>query len=305
LAPLKAPEGKSKSSKKLHSTDLASGSTLRALDQLLKEVALIHMACGGREALKEQAHLDDFQSKKAEFHELLATIKDDIKIYNDLEERTGKTAQTVQLKHNMAQKLEQAKTAEGEMRTALEKDRSKFQKKKKDALDEDQLKDREEVTRLLHEDLKYTEALFKRERQLDSGGFNIARNARERRRQQREQGNMEPEPIPLSAAQQQFVQESLRRDVELDEKLDIILENVRIVRQIAGDIEEEFVKQDFMLKELEHQFDDVDNKIRSGNAKMQSILAATGGAMRWIPILILCVILVALVGYVYAQLRAF
>merc|ERR1740129_1807969 len=83
------------------------------------------------------------------------------------------------------------------------------------------------------------------------GGFQLAQAAREKRKKKREQGLMGNEPQPLTAKQQQFIQESIQRDQVLDEKLDIIKQGVMQLNAIGKDINEELDKQAVKLDEVE------------------------------------------------------
>jgi len=269
------------------------------VDQLIKEVTIIEFACQGKGALKSNEAKDDFQARKAELHKLLSGVKDDIKVFHDLEDRQGgKSARSVELKYGIERKIKEAHELQTQLEDAYQKDQSRFDRNKKDALDEEEIKDRKEIFELLQQDLKYTECQFKPE-EPQSGGFALAREGKSRRQRKREEGSAADEPIPLTEKQQVFIQESIQRDAQLDEKLDVILEGVKQLGQIAFDIQEEFQKQDVMLSEIEQKMDDVQAKLESRNEQVKKLLDATGGAQRWCPVLILCVILVALVGYVY------
>jgi len=155
---------------------------------------------------------------------------------------------------------------------------------------------------LFKQDLNYTENEFK-PKKTRGGGFQIAQNARARRQKQREEGTMSEEVVALTAQQQAFIQESVERDQLLDQKLDVILQGVKQLGMIAYDINEELVKQDVMLDEIEQKMDKLQDKLETRNEQMKKLLEASGGAQRWCPILILFVIFIALCGYIYNSLR--
>ena len=151
----------------------------------------------------------------------------------DLQERTGRSPEEIKLKHQIDRGINECK----ELHNKLEESYEKQKKKKK--LKEDELESRHKLMELLKQDIEYTEFEFKPQQQQPSKGFQLAKQARERRRKQREKGtavDKSEEAQPLSAAQQQFIQESLERDKIMDEKLDQIKLGVRQLGEIAEDI---------------------------------------------------------------------
>eukprot|EP00483_Globobulimina_turgida_P007132 UN07146 len=110
---------------------------------------------------------------------------------------------------------------------------------------------------------------------------------------------MSSEPAPLTAKQQTFIQQSIEQDQVIDEKLDLIKQGVMQLNAIGTDINEELDKQQVMLEEVEEKIDHVTEKLESRNEQIKKLLDSSGGATRWCPVLILCVILMACVGYIY------
>jgi len=49
----------------------------------------------------------------------------------------------------------------------------------------------------------------------------------------------------------------------------------------------------------EQKMDGITEKLESRNEQIKKLLDASGGATRWCPVLILCVILMACIGYIY------
>jgi len=169
-------------------------------------------------------------------------------------------------------------------------------------LTQPELDERKELLGLFKQDMEYTETVFKPKKSR-GGGFQIAQNARARRQKQRDEGTLSQDVVPLSEQQQAFIQESIERDQLLDQKLDVILQGVKQLGQIAYDVNEELVKQEVMLDEIEQKMDKLQDKLESRNAQMKKILEASGGAQRWCPILILAVIFLALLGYIYTAVK--
>jgi len=116
---------------------------------------------------------------------------------------------------------------------------------------------------------------------------------------QREQGIISREEIPLTAQQQQFIEESIERDQMLDQKLNVILRGVKQLGMIAYDVNEEVEKQNVMLDEMGHKIDKLHGTLETRNGQLVKILRASGGAQRWIPVVILFVILLAMCGIIY------
>ena len=85
----------------------------------------------------------------------------------------------------------------------------------------------------------------------------------------------------------------------MDEKLDIIKQGVQQLNAIGTDINEELEKQSVMLEEVEQKMDRVTEKLENRNEQIKKLLEASGGATRWCPVLILCVILLACIGYIW------
>ena len=166
----------------------------------------------------------------------------------------------------------------------------------------EELSQRQELVALLKQDLEYTMSEHKPSTQQVSRGFQIAQQAREKRRKNREQGLVSNESAPLTAEQQAFIQESIERDKELDEKLDVIKQGVMQLGEIAGNINEELDRQADMLNEVDEKMEKVTEKLEQRNKQMKKILQASGGAQRWCPLIILFIILIALVGYIYQLL---
>jgi len=268
----------------------------------LKEVEIVEENCGTSKPKKDGAKLDDFQHSKAELNILMKSIKDDVQTRKGLEERTGESKEAIEMKYQIESEFKKASDLHDRMKQAYENDFKKFEKQKTGALTQPELDERKEVLSLFKQDLDYTEGEFK-PKKTKGGGFQIAQNARQRRQKGREEGTISGDPIPLTEKQQAFIQESVERDQLLDEKLDVILQGVKQLGMIAYDINEELVKQDVMLDEIENKMDKLQDKLETRNEQMKKLLDASGGAQRWCPILILFVIFLALCGYIYNSVQ--
>lgn len=278
------------------------GSTLRQVNTLIREIRIVEDYCGVKrdDAEGKDGKLDKFQRNKLDFADLMKTVKDDIAVRNNMEEKLGNNSETIKMKQRILKSFEEAKKKHGEMVKAYEEDERKFNKNKKDALEQDALEERKEMLDLLKKDLEYTEHQFKPKGEKTGGQFNLARQAREKRRKMRETGELQDdEPRPLSQKEQEFMQMSIQKDKELEKTLDEVLKVVKQVREVAEDINEELEKQDQMMDEIDNKMDKLQEKLESRNKQMKKLLEASGGAQRWCPIIILLIILMALLGYIY------
>lgn len=282
-------------------------SQLRSINQLIKEIEIIEMECTGNKGRNNAANskLDEFQICKLELAEKLATIKQDIKTRKGIEERLGTNAQSIKLKSKIAKNLEEAKKSQRKMEAAYKENERDLDNGQTE-LKSDEIASRQELVQLMKQDLEYTENEFSPKSGIGSGpggggggGFQLAAAAREKRKKRRDQGLISSEPQPLTQKQQAFIQESIERDKILDEKLDVIKQGVMQLNAIGQDINEELDKQAVMLDEVEQKMDAVTEKLENRNEQIKKLLESTGGATRWCPVLILCVILMACVGYIY------
>eukprot|EP00484_Ammonia_sp_Unknown_P001470 CAMPEP_0197020874 /NCGR_PEP_ID=MMETSP1384-20130603/1734_1 /TAXON_ID=29189 /ORGANISM="Ammonia sp." /LENGTH=288 /DNA_ID=CAMNT_0042448587 /DNA_START=34 /DNA_END=900 /DNA_ORIENTATION=+ len=274
--------------------------TLRNINAMIKEIEIIEEACVGPQARnKKNSKLDDFQQAKLELAEVLANIKQDVKTRKGIEERVGTNAESIKLKNKIKSNMEEAKRLQRKMEGAYKENERELDNGQTE-LKSEEVKSRQELVSLMKQDLEYTENEFEpKASTAGGGGFQLAQQAREKRKKKREQGLISSEPTPLTAKQQAFIQESIDRDKVLDEKLDVILVGVKQLNQIGQDINEELDKQAVMLEEVEQKMDKVTEKLENRNEQIKKLLESSGGAARWCPILILLVILLACIGYIY------
>eukprot|EP01083_Nonionella_stella_P053889 142397_1 len=273
---------------------------IRTLSQLIKEVEIIEEACVGRNTRSaEESKLDEFQLAKLELNDKLALLKQDIKTRRGIEERIGSNAESIKLKAKIKKTMDEAGRAQRKMEAAYREDERDLENGQTE-LGSDDIKQRQEIMSLMKQDFEYQQNEFQPNRGGGGGGgFQLAQQAREKRKKKRDQGLMSSEPQPLTQKQQAFIQESIQRDQVLDEKLDIIKQGVMQLNAIGTDINEELDKQKVMLEEVEEKMDHVTEKLENRNEQIKKLLEASGGATRWCPVLILCVILMACVGYIY------
>merc|ERR1719499_2871108 len=189
-----------------------------------------------------------------------------------MEERMGTTSEVVKLKIQIKSRADKCKQLHRQLEGAWQQNERDLeregQKEGGSKMNAEELQSRKELMDLMKQDLEYTENEFEPKKATSGGGgFKVAQAARERRRKKREQGLVSDEPVPLTAKQQQFIQESIQRDKVLDEKLDIIKQGVQQLNAIGQDINEELDKQAVMLDEVEQKMDKVNDKLESRNVQ--------------------------------------
>eukprot|EP00486_Rosalina_sp_Unknown_P004256 CAMPEP_0201571828 /NCGR_PEP_ID=MMETSP0190_2-20130828/14788_1 /ASSEMBLY_ACC=CAM_ASM_000263 /TAXON_ID=37353 /ORGANISM="Rosalina sp." /LENGTH=201 /DNA_ID=CAMNT_0047996917 /DNA_START=340 /DNA_END=945 /DNA_ORIENTATION=+ len=173
----------------------------------------------------------------------------------------------------------------------------------------EELQSRQELLALMKQDLQYTHSSFdpsQSEQKSASDGFNLGRQAWKRRKEKRRNNvgvdgleSLNENPQPLSMKQQQFLQESIDRDAVFYEKLEQIHANVKVLGVMGGDMINEMEMQNVMLDEMDEKMNGLTEKLVSRNDQIKDILNSSGGAVRWCPIMILCVILLACIGYIW------
>jgi len=275
---------------------------LRQINALMKEIEIIEIECNGKKGRSnENGALDTFQIAKLDLNEKIGHLKQDIKTRKGIEERLGTNADSIKLKNKIKTDLADSTALQAKMEDAYTENMRDFQNGQSE-LTSDQLSQRKELLELMKQDLEYTQNEFSpnaNKGSVGGGGFQLAQQAREKRKKKRDQGLMAAEPQPLTAKQQAFIQESIERDQVLDEKLDIIKQGVMQLNAIGSDINQELDKQAVMLEEVEQKMDAVTDKLENRNEQIKKLLETSGGATRWCPVLILCVILMACIGYIY------
>lgn len=273
---------------------------LRTINALMKEIEIIEVACNGKKGRSNaNGALDEFQIAKLDLNEKISHLKQDVKTRAGIEERLGTNSESIKLKTKIKSDLADAQVLQRKMEDAYNENMRDFENGTSE-LTSEQLNQRKELLELMKQDLEYTSNEFSPKKEsVGGGGFQLAQQAREKRRKRKEQGLGSAEPQPLTAKQQAFIQESIERDQVLDEKLEIIKQGVMQLNAIGSDINQELDKQAVMLEEVEQKMDAVTDKLENRNEQIKKLLETSGGATRWCPVLILCVILMACIGYIY------
>lgn len=297
---------------------------LRHLTSLLAEIDLIEVSCAGVKGRSdEDSELDDFQRYKLDLNQRLFTLKQDLATKRGIEERVGTNAESIKLKTKIAKGLDAAKRTQIQMEAAYRENQRDLDAGCLDeALSAEQVRSRQELVQLMAQDLLFVQSEFRPKAEevgahgIASMAFNLAHRGKERRRLQRaasssqsrsslaspsarERALVASAPQPLTAKQQAFIQESIERDLALDAKLSAIKKGVQTLGAIAGDINNELDVQKVMLDEVDSKMVHVTDKLETRNHEIKALLESTGGAGRWCPALVLCIILMACVGYIY------
>ena len=290
---------------------------LRAVDTLIKEVEVIEVACVGsqRNQSREESKLDEFQKYKMDLNAVLTKIKRNIKTKQTIEDRIGTNTESIKLKKEISNQFEEAKRLQTKMESVYNDQRREFDNNIDTEISGEELESRQELMELMKQDLEYTYSSFNpSESTLITGsrvgraghGFNLAERAyNKRRKNKRNKGVVigdlikENEAQPLSMKQQQFIQESIERDAVLYEKLNEIHAGVKLLGVMGNDMIEEIEMQTVMLDEMDEKMGDLTERLETKNDEIKKLLDNNGGAVRWCPVLILCVILLACIGYIW------
>jgi len=298
----------------------ANRANLRALTSLLAEIDVIEEACAGVKGRSdEDSELDDFQRYKLELNRKLSTLKQDLLTKRGIENRVGTNAESIKLKSKIAKALDAAKRTQIQMEAAY-RDTERDLDRGLCELSVEEVRSRQELVQLMAQDLLFVQNEFRPSECAEEVGahgiasmaFNLAHRGQEKRRMQRAASNsassmtsprdralVASAPQPLTAKQQAFIKESIERDLALDAKLSAIKKGVMTLGAIANDINNELDVQQVMLDEVDSKMVNVTDKLETRNHEMKQLLEATGGAGRWCPALVLCIILMACVGYIY------
>ena len=181
---------------------------LRTINALMKEIEIIEMECNGKKGRSnEHGTLDLFQIAKLDLNEKISHLKQDIKTRAGIEERLGTNAESIKLKNKIKTELADAEHIQHIMEEAYNENMRDYDNGQSE-LTSEQLNQRKELLELMKQDLEYTQNEFSpsKKNSLGGGGFQLAQQAREKRKKKRSQGLMSSEPQPLTAKQQAFIQ---------------------------------------------------------------------------------------------------
>ena len=99
---------------------MAASAQLRYIKELIREIEIIEVECGGEGSKKVDSTLDHFQRTKLELNEIMKTLKQDIKTQKGIEERVGTNSESIKLKHQITKNLSDAKRLASELEDAYE-----------------------------------------------------------------------------------------------------------------------------------------------------------------------------------------
>jgi len=103
---------------------------------------------------------------------------------------------------------------------------------------------------------------------------------------------------PQSEQVQQFYDQVAVNMQEQDQMLDQISAAMDDLAEMGNDINKSLKFQNDMAPELANKIDAVNLKIESANGRLQDIFEQSGGMMRWCPMCVCGILLLALVGYI-------
>ena len=92
-----------------------------------------------------------------------------------------------------------------------------------------------------------------------------------------------------------------RKNHAIDEQLEVVAEGVSELKSIALNMRDEVRVQSAMVDEITNKVDSANTHLNSINKKMKQTLAQTRSADRFILDFILCVVLLAIIGYIISM----
>ncbi|ETO07255.1 hypothetical protein RFI_30137, partial [Reticulomyxa filosa] len=142
-----------------------------------------------------------------------------------------------------------------------------------DALKQPDLDERKQLLELFKQDLEYTESEFKPKKRHERRHI---QHIQEQRYNNKKiiyiYIHKEGRVVPLTETQQAFIQESLLRDQELDKKLDQIGSGLKVIQEMAREINDELGKQEFMITEIGGKMETLQSKIQTRNEQIKKLL---------------------------------
>lgn len=264
---------------------------------------------------------DTFEAIFQEVNQLILVIKCDSdrlmeikKSLSKLKNKQDRDQTTIQLQSQISSNSRQASEMILSLSKIAEKDEKKLIKKGKSVKKEDEKKqeDHLEIIQVLKKSLKLVNDLiapesdelitFRRSRQTKQiERDQVIRNRRKSAsRRERRDLNIEmveeEEPTENVKAWMSVVDDNMKQQ---DEMLAKISDGLDDLKRLAEDMNSEFNKQDYMIKELDGKMDDNIENFRTANRQLKTLLEKSGGCSRWGTILVLCIVLLALIGAIF------
>jgi len=270
----------------------------------------------------ELKNMDDFQRKRHQLSVLLDKLRTDIDRLNDIRKSkpdADRDPMCIRMQSDNNKAIKDATQLFSECMEIMKKD-----EKKKKKIDEQDLRDRHKLLELESERLKQLAMENSRVRpNISSEEENIQKRRdirrkkekedREARRARREQGDGKKKKGdqfdindddfkvvgPQSDQELQFEDQVANNMKQQDELLDAIIQGIDSLKVIAEEANKQLAVQDIMIHQVDQKIDQTIQQFQTVNKRMKNLLDDSGGLSRWCPILICCVILLALIGYMF------
>lgn len=104
-------------------------------------------------------------------------------------------------------------------------------------------------------------------------------------------------PVEPDAQEQAFLDKSAQWEEQLNVELEEIVQQLKLLQVIAGDVQIELDEQQAIMEELDDRMETVDKVIGVEIARLQELLDKSGGMSKWCPRIIAGVIALAILGY--------
>lgn len=305
---------------------------VRKLKKQLEELRLLSKDLGNKEDLeagddmKEMKNFDEFQQKKHSLNTLLGECRQDVSRLTEIRKNPGAVSarDRIELNQDNDKKLKQAVAGLRGLQKVLENDQRRFDKKKRNALSEKELQNRNAAVLMIAKEIedlvkKNSRSAGKVPGARTGGGEssvvqsarqkrNAERNARKQNRRKargrrNKKNDIDDEDFQQMTQQEQvFADEKDQEFAEQDEILTEISKGLTEIFGIATDINKTLKYQGQLLNGIDSKMDDVEVKLDVANDKLKEILEATGGLSTWCPRIICVVFLLALAGYIFTQI---
>jgi len=249
-----------------------------------------------------------FLAKQMEAQSVLNQLKGKVERLVEIRKANGtdyRDANTIALKAEIREETKTASKLIGELTTFVAKEEQKHKGRateKKEAIEE-----HHEVIKILRETLAFINSLMgltatPQERRLEQEMTKVAQH-RQKKKQARKEGLTDIPMMPMghdnglpSEQEEAFMVMVEENQAKQDELLTEIGKGLDELHQMALDMNKILTQQEHMLAETDKQMEETTKKFKTANRRLKELLDQSGGASRWGPALILCIVLLGLVG---------
>jgi hypothetical protein len=283
---------------------------LQVLQKDLTEMEHVPQGASFGKHQQSATQLGAFDRAKQELARLLADLRTGVDRLNELrgKDTSRRDVTTIRLRQANASKLVQADGMLAVLERMQQKAESKKRKKKSKGATAD---DRREWLRLLQQEVQSLRTQNERHQVRLTKDERVMLERRKQRRERLEAATRKrsrsspPAPIadhmidvgPRSAQELAFeraTQENIRRENQMPGQISIGLDDLDELARRAGT---QLAVQDETLHRVDSGMDRTITTFRAENRRLKDLLASSGGAGRWCPVLLCLIVLLALIGY--------